>query len=635
MRDLFRRIRRGYHDFYHTEQLKSFFTWLISQPSSGDELAYLRLPHQEEFRACSSGTRRVYDKGDSISFVICEPGGLERSLQKLSEKNNLEKPWFLVFHSPAIEIWENKARHRGALPLRFGLSNEEKNFVLTRARRTLGTYLRTGECNMALPEDAPERFLEKASVDVALWVDGTLRGSRIVENLPLISAIDEAAIRSCRDERFKPLSSDELNAARIEIAILSDLRMPLSDREIRGNIIASEKGYLVAVQGKRGWFLPTVLNCVTFKNLNDFLTRLIEEKAGVPRAFLSAASVRVFEVDNFIESKQPSRKALSLLGPVVRSSLGLADFRQEIDGIAVRGADFLCRLQETDGNIPPSINPLTGKSTQIDWVRLAFTASALALMGKVNASSEYEGAARKSLAYITRHIYTHPYLSREVRCLAFVYAHKLADVLGEVTEARKMHAAMLELLPSIPYEPIRYSQLARHLFEYGRGDAALFAKAVELSSAVLNDYERRIRSGTIFELARFPELIPMLRIIGDIRNSQEMIRKSEDISRWYVSQQLPDGSFPSSVGSTFSYVRGSGKIFEVLCLEPAQNRKCIERTVRWLSDMQYNENNTYFVEERVKGNILGGFRHDAVNQAVWIDATGHVLLAAARLKAVR
>ena len=380
--------------------------------------------------------------------------------------------------------------------------------------------------------------------------------------------------------------------------------------------------------------MPTVLNCVTFKNLDEFLVRLTEEKAGVSRVLPSAASCSVFEVDNFIESKRLPREALSLLGPVVRGSPKPADFRQKLNEIAMRGADFLCRLQEDDGNIPPTINPLTGKKTQVDWARLALTAWALALTGKVNDSSRYEEAARKTFSYIADNLYTHPHLRDEMRCLSFIYAHKLAMVLGEVTEARKMHTAILNLLPNIQYEPIRYSQIALHLLEYGREDATLLAQAEKFSLVVLSDYERRMHAGDVLELARFPELTPILRIIGDKRNDQEMIWKSETISRWYVSQQLPNGSFPNFVGSTSPYVRGSGKILEVLCLEPGKNQECIGRITRWLSDMQYNEDNTYFVGEGVREEIIGGFRHDDVNQAVWIDATGHVLLAAARLKAV-
>jgi len=608
-------------DVYYIRQIIAFTEWL-KRHSLEHENIFIDLPRQE--RSINSGF---------LSFIFCAPGGLAVALKKKDRQDAYA--WCMIFRSAEYEIWENKEKYTDrATPLRFGLSDDEKEFALGYARCTLSEYLKTGKLSTASANNVPDIFLETANVDVALWVRGALRGSRIVESLPLIAAIHEAAIRSCRDERFKPIAAEELDTATIEIAVLSDLQLPLLDREVRANTIAPEKGYLLFAQGKRGWFLPATLNRVTFKDLNDFL-RLIEKKAGVQKVLLPTLSLRIFDVDNFIESSRIPRMALALRGPIIRHDISSDDATQTLDHIATRGADFLCRMQEADGNIPPIINPLTGRKDQIDWIRLALTAWALALIGKVDKNHRYVEAARKVFTYIVSNLYGHPFITEKKRCSAFIYAYRLANELGETGEAARMHTEILDLFPKIPYGHIFYSQVALHLLESCVGDAVVLAKAEELSNAVLRKYEHRIKSGDNLELVQFPELIPLLRIIGNLHADQGMIRKSEEISQWYVSQQLYDGSFPSAIGSRFSYVRGSGKIFEVLCLEPEKNKVCIGRIVGWLSEMQYDENNTYFVEESIRKEIIGGFRHDYMNQAVWIDAVGHVLIGVARLKGVQ
>ena len=606
-------------DAYYIRQISAFTAWL-ERRSLQHESIFIDLPRQE--RSINSG---------APAFIFCAPEGLAAALKKKGRTDALA--WHAIFRSTEYEIWENKEKYTDkVMPLRFGLSNDEKKFALGYARRTLSEYLKTGKLSTASTNNVPDRFLEKASADVTLWVRGALRGSYIVGSLPLIAAIHEAAIRASRDERFKPLAAEELDTATIEIVVLSDLRLPLLDREVRANIIAPEKGYLVSAQGRRGWLLPATLNRVTFKDLNDFLVHLIEKKVGVQKALLPTASLRIFDVDNFIESSRIPRTVLTLYGPIVRNDINSNDAMQTLDRIASRGADFLCRIQETDGNIPPIINPLIGRKDQIDWIRLALTAWALALIGKADKKLYYVEAARKTFTYIVSNLYDHPFITEKKRFSAFVYAYRLADELGEIREAARMHAAILNLSSKTLYGSIFCSQVALHLLESGVGDTVVLAKAEELLNIVLREYERRVESGDNLELARFPELIPLLRIIGNLNADQGMVQKSEEISQWYVSQQLRDGSFPSAVGSHFSYVRGSGKIFEVLCLEPEKNKACIGRIAGWLSEMQYDENNTYFVEENIRKEIIGGFRHDYINQSVWIDAVGHVLIGVARLK---
>jgi AMMECR1 domain-containing protein len=608
-------------DVYYIRQINSFTEWL-ARHSRERETVFIDLPRQE--RSINSG---------APAFIFCAPDGLAAALEKNGREDT--SAWHALFRSAEYEIWEYKEKYeQGIVPLRFDLSDEEKSFALAYVRRVLDEYLETGKRAGTPMGNISDRFFESAIVDVALWVRGALRGSRIVEGMSFIDALQEAAIRSCRDERFKPLVAEELDATIIEIAIISDLHMPLLERERDANTIHTANGYCVRVRGAKGWGLPAIFNGITFKGMHDFVRYLLKRKAHVPKDWLADSVVETFAVNNFIESARTPKKALSLYGPVVRNIPGSADtMTRTIDTIATRAADYLCRIQEADGNIPPIMNPLTGKRSQVDWARLAFTAWTLAVFGSEGNSVRYRKAADKAFRYVMNMVYTHPYLDDSTRGMTLVYAYNLAEALGETGEAERIHTAILGLVPKLSYDPAHYSQIALHLLKHSEGDVALLAKAEEFSNPVLREYEQRVLSGSPLELARFVELIPILRALGNSLNDQEMIRKSKTISQWYVSQQLRDGSFPSAAGSEFAYTRGTGKIFEVLCLEPEVNKMCIEQTIRWLLDMQYDENNTYFIENDIRKESIGGFRHDFLDQSIWIDAIGHVLLGATRLTA--
>ena len=619
------------NDIYYLRQINAFSSWLL-KISLENEVVFIDLPHQERFLK-GNFFNKIKERP---SFVLCRKDGFSEALKK----NNLSHTngWQSIFLSNEFEIWENKEKYQSDnLPIRFGLTEKEKEESLNHSRRTLENFLKKEGNREDLPKITTGRFSQKVNVDVALWVGGELRGSRIVESLPLGEAIEEATIRACRDERFKPLSSEELSSTTIEIAILSSLRIPLLKKEKASNIVYTEKGYLMSINSKQGWFLPAVFNCVSFNGLSDFLVNLIEKKIGISRLFLPNVLIEIFEVDNFIESTK--KKPLSLSGPIVLSNNYLGDLEekeiyQRFYESVNRSADFICRIQEGDGNIPPIINPLPGKISQIDWVRLALTAWSLSLWGETIKNSLYKESARKSFVYLKENLYDHPNIPTYYRCLSLIYYRRLAIVLGEHEEAKKSGEVIISLIPNLDYEPILYSQIAIHFMDVASQDDDYLKKAKEFTKIVLEDYEKGIKENRL-ELARYPELIYLFKEISKKTNNKELLENASKINDWYVSKQLKDGSFPSLDGSVFSYVRGTGKIFEVLSLDLEKNKKVIEKTMLWIMDMQYTKENTFFVKNNIREKILGGFRHDNLNQEVWIDATAHILIGASLLKKIK
>src|SRR3989338_3141268 len=203
--------------------------------------------------------------------------------------------WVLIFSSPEIEVLENKNRPHTIKPLRWGFSDEKRVAAFRIARDALQKFLEDAsrlERNYFLA--FPPRFSLRTDVDVALWVKGRLRGSSVVEGMSLGEGIAEAAILSSRDSRFKPLSSEDLPDTRIEVTIMHDIRVPLSKRERSKNAIYPEKGYLLEKNGKKGWYLPEVFHVKRFRNLEDFLCDLAQEKAGLDRSAYKRADVFIF-----------------------------------------------------------------------------------------------------------------------------------------------------------------------------------------------------------------------------------------------------------------------------------------------------------------------------------------------------
>src|SRR3989338_304741 len=203
--------------------------------------------------------------------------------------------WVLIFSSSEIEVLENKKRSHGINPLRCGFSDEERKIAFKIARDALQIFLEdTSRLERNYFSTLSPRFSLRADIDVALWINGRLRGSSVVEGMSLGEGIAEAAILSSRDSRFKPLSSEDLPDTRIEVTIMHDIRVPLSKRERSKNAIYPEKGYLLEKNGKKGWYLPEVFHVKRFRNLEDFLCDLAQEKAGLDRSAYKRADVFIF-----------------------------------------------------------------------------------------------------------------------------------------------------------------------------------------------------------------------------------------------------------------------------------------------------------------------------------------------------
>lgn len=563
--------------------------------------------------------------GDGPKIARRVPQGNTFTIRQPQPRDSLGELWVAVFISPSIEVWETRTRTSRTPPLRWGLSAEEKRIALKIAREALQKFLAGGE--RPSPEhfrNLAQRFYQRTDLDVALWTEGRLRGSQIIENRHLGEGIAEAAVSASRDVRFKPLSLEELDRTRIEVTLISPLRIPLSPTERERNLIYPEKGYVLEHGDRQGWFLPEIHNVRRFRILEAFLGELAHDKAGLPPASHVAAKVCIFEVDDFIDSADWQR-ALTLWGPIVKLEEETDILNQSNLLPRLRAAaDWLCRIQEPDGNIPPITDPLSGRQTQIDWPRLAFAAWALAEFGKAAGEGRYTEAADKSCAYLRTHLVPKLRLQAPHLDLTLTYYGELCLSIGNLHDVATVAAKILSRLDQLRFEPIAFAQIASFLKRLSQEVAQSGTYFGKLAEVLRENFEASIARRVPMDLAAWAELVNVF-----VGVDQEF---SEKVAEWLRSQQLPNGVFPQSTASDFAYTRGTGKVFEILSLGSGKHAETITRALRWLFSLQYDNENTFFVPKEVRPKIIGGFRHDYFNHETWIDAAGHLLLGGARMR---
>ena len=146
------------------------------------------------------------------------------------------------------------------------------------ARKTIETYVRTGE-RISLPPDLPEEMYDrKAGVFVSLKEEGKLRGCigtiSLVQECIGEEILENAVSAATRDPRFLPVQPEELERLVYSVDVLSEAEEISSEKELdveRYGVIVS-RGY------KRGLLLPNLEGVDTVRQQIDIAKR----KAGIP-----------------------------------------------------------------------------------------------------------------------------------------------------------------------------------------------------------------------------------------------------------------------------------------------------------------------------------------------------------------
>ena len=194
------------------------------------------------------------------------------------------------------------------------MTKEEKQYLLEISRRTLEKYFKEKSI-LVLEEDSLKFPLlkEKRGVFVTLTKNGQLRGciGNLIADKPVYQAIIENSLASALfDPRFPSLEKEELKDIKIEISVLSELKLLPSFKDINELIKYLEKkkpGLVIKKGANEATFLPQVWE--ELETAEDFLSQLCLKAGLEPDAWKKLDLIMFeYEVEKVKEENQKENK---------------------------------------------------------------------------------------------------------------------------------------------------------------------------------------------------------------------------------------------------------------------------------------------------------------------------------------
>ncbi|HPC31188.1 MAG TPA: AmmeMemoRadiSam system protein A [Candidatus Paceibacterota bacterium] len=194
------------------------------------------------------------------------------------------------------------------------MTKEEKQYLLEISRRTLEKYFKEKSI-LVLEEDSLKFPLlkEKRGVFVTLTQNGQLRGciGNLIADKPVYQAIIENSLASALfDPRFPSLEKEELKDIKIEISVLSELKLLPSFKDINELIKYLEKkkpGLVIKKGANEATFLPQVWE--ELETAEDFLSQLCLKAGLEPDAWKKLDLIMFeYEVEKVKEENQKENK---------------------------------------------------------------------------------------------------------------------------------------------------------------------------------------------------------------------------------------------------------------------------------------------------------------------------------------
>ena len=180
------------------------------------------------------------------------------------------------------------------------LTTEEKKILLSLARASIEARL-AGKL-APVPDVKTPGLLEKRGAFVSLHAKGRLRGciGIFLSEGPLYETIPDMAISAAtKDDRFSPVTKEELNGVEIEISVLTPL-MKISDVK---EIEVGRHGIYIIKGSKRGVLLPQVAIEYGFDR-ETFLDQTCIKAGLKPGDWKNKADIYIFEAEIFKEERK-------------------------------------------------------------------------------------------------------------------------------------------------------------------------------------------------------------------------------------------------------------------------------------------------------------------------------------------
>jgi AmmeMemoRadiSam system protein A len=142
------------------------------------------------------------------------------------------------------------------------LSENERAWLVRRARAAIARELETGEPDGLADDDVPERLHVPAATFVTLETGGELAGC--IGSLEPMRPLWVDVARNGRgaafaDPRFAPLAAGALDDTAVKVSVLSTLEPAPADRDdLLASLRPGQDGLVLEAGGKRATFLPAV-----------------------------------------------------------------------------------------------------------------------------------------------------------------------------------------------------------------------------------------------------------------------------------------------------------------------------------------------------------------------------------------
>ncbi|HEY6554267.1 MAG TPA: AmmeMemoRadiSam system protein A [Vicinamibacteria bacterium] len=165
----------------------------------------------------------------------------------------------------------------------------EEQAVLLRFARASAQAALTGGPKPRRPEGPGLESPRGAFVTLRRGADAALRGcvGLLEAERPLVDVVAHVAVAAAlRDDRFDPVTAEELASLRIEISVLGPLFRVRPEE-----VVVGEMGLVVRARGRHGLLLPQVAVEQGFDR-DTFLTRTCL-KAGLPAAAWREAATEI------------------------------------------------------------------------------------------------------------------------------------------------------------------------------------------------------------------------------------------------------------------------------------------------------------------------------------------------------
>ena len=175
----------------------------------------------------------------------------------------------------------------------FTLNDTEKKLLKEIAKNALYEAVLNNKRLNIDPSNLPQKFKEHLGAFVTLNKDGRLRGciGRFEPDQPLYEVIIDMAISASRyDNRFTPVTPDELEHIDIEISVLT----PRVRANSVDDIIIGKHGIYVVYGNHSGTYLPQVATDMGWSK-EEFFRSCCEEKAGIPPQHCKDAELYLYE----------------------------------------------------------------------------------------------------------------------------------------------------------------------------------------------------------------------------------------------------------------------------------------------------------------------------------------------------